>query len=136
MKPTVEGHDCPECGQFVKLYERQISAPMAALLLRLFKLDRKSPDQFFHVSEITPGDFAKLRYWGLITMQANTEAFKRCSGYWAITDRGRQFAKGKLGVPKYALVYNQDFYGYEGGLVNIHACLDKHFDYSELMALE
>lgn len=52
-------------------------------------------------------NFQKLQYWGLVEM-----AFK--SGEWKLTERGRQFAEGRLSIPKVAWTYRKEVVGHEG----------------------
>lgn len=138
MTPTTEIKTCPECGQTVKLYRRNLYAKPAYQLILLYRLNR---DNFnFHHIKTTGnpaaggGDFAKLRFWGLIEEYVNDDPTKRTSGYWRITDKGRQFVQRKITVSKYVLIYNKEFYGFQGAQVFIDDCLGKRFNYTELMA--
>lgn len=141
MKPTLTGHHCETCGQFVRLYKRKILAQEAYRLIRLYKISKHILGrEYFHVSEFYKvaavtgsGDFAKLRYWGLIKEQLNDDETKRTSGCWKITEKGRLFVEGKLSVNKYALVFDSAFFGFDGEQVGILTCLKKEFNYNDLM---
>ncbi len=118
-----KGARCPACTQQVKLYSRAMHYTMARMLIELYKLDRNHPGEYFHVVKIgenisssitNAGDFAKLRYWGLITAKENTDDAKRTSGLWAITLKGKAFAKNQLRVPARIKLYDSRFYGYDG----------------------
>lgn len=135
------GVDCPCCNQLVKLYNRKLYSTPAAYLVNLYRLDRKNPKQvYWHVTEIQKviiggGDFSKLMYWGLITEQPKDEDddSKRTSGYWAITDKGRDFVRGKITVPSHVRLFDGKSYGFTGKQVTIHHVLGNKFNYAELM---
>lgn len=131
---------CPVCKQFVKIYSRSISGITAAGLIYAYGLHGNW--EYFHVSEIakrftltSTGDFAKLRYWGLIEEKPHKQGDdgKRTSGMWMITDKGSGFVKGQIPVVKYAMLYNGDLQGFEGCSVFISQILGDKFDYNELM---
>lgn len=145
MEPTLDPQSCEHCGQLVKLYRRQIHSLAAESLIRLHRKTIAHPGlEFFHIGEFFKsttkgmgGDFAKLRYWGLIEMLAsNPDEDKRTSGYWKITVKGRQFVKGKISIPKSVFLYNQTFYGFEGPEIFISDCFEEPFSYRELMGGE
>lgn len=130
-----QGVECPCCGQFVKLYKRPIHVTMALALINLYKLG----DGYHHMLTITQdlgltgsGDFAKLRFWGFIDEQPN-ETDKRTSGFWAITDKGKLFARNLLKVPSSVLLYNNTFQGFEGDHISIVDALKNKFDYQTLI---
>lgn len=138
------GSTCPACGQFVKQYKRKLYSTMARLLIAFYKLNAIG---YIHVTDIIRmtglveyrcGDWAKLSYWGLIQekeINRDQEPVKdtKNSGYWMITDLGKDFVEGKTKVYSHALVYNQKCRGLVGTKVSIKECLGKKFSYSELM---
>lgn len=139
-----KGAICPCCKQYVKLYKRQVGAQMVKWLVALYKLNRKNRDTYFHVSAllnngkeslgVIGGDFAKMKYWGLIKEKPKDEGSdKRTSGYWKITGYGIQFIFKKYRIHKYALVFNQEFRGFEGEDVGVADCIKSKFSYDELM---
>lgn len=135
-----KGVDCPCCGQLVKLYKRPMASTMARGLIELYKLDRKHPNQYFHIRQIGNvvvggGDFAKLVYWGLIVEQQKDESddTKRTSGFWAITQKGRDFVNVKITVPSHVNVFDGKTFGFSEKHVTIQHALGKKFNYAELM---
>ena len=66
------GAHCPCCERFIKLYRRPLSASMARYLIVLAKKSGTGnpwlhvETDFRDVSIPSRGDYAKLRYWGLI----------------------------------------------------------------------
>jgi len=130
---------CPHCGQTVKVYRRRIYAAMVKALASLYRAVDGKPDKYVHVSKIydktTCGDFAKLKYWGLIDELDKVDGATRTSGFWRITERGIDFLQGKIRVAKYAFIYNQDLLALDDKeTVSVIECVAKHFNYAELMA--
>lgn len=139
MRTTVQtqlddGVHCPTCGQFAKVYKRQITGTSAAALIAMYKacgyvdyvylpdvLDRKQADE------------AKLTHWGLIEEKPISRTDGGRAGWWKLTDDGVRFVLGRLSVPKYAHIYDSKLMGMSGDPVTIQDCLGKKFNYQELM---
>jgi len=131
------GVKCPCCDQYVKMYERKITAPAARDLIKLYNITDE--DEFHHIDEFKTdkaGDFAKLRYWGLIEERLNEDSSKRCSGWWRITQCGIEFVDLTITVPRKVRIYNSEFHGYvdNSDRVGINDCLGTKFHYGDLMA--
>jgi hypothetical protein len=135
------GIDCPCCGQFVKRYKRVINAQMAAALVAVYKHE---PNEFFHVGRfiITQGhlrtsgggDFAKLRYWGLIEAQIGfREDGCKHNGHFRMTQKGRDFVQNKKRVESHVYLYDGQLEGFSDSFIDIETALGKKFNYSELM---
>lgn len=129
---------CGECGRIVKVYQRRLSSSIAKGLIRLHFLHSRHPkEKGFHISQIfrDRGDFAKLRFWGLIDELPNEETTKKSSGIWRITHRGRLFVFQQEEVPLYVtLRWGSDHIGFAGPFIKITTALGKKFDYQELMS--
>jgi len=132
-----DGAICPCCNRLVKMYKRKPSSTAAMGLIALYRLTTTGKGAWFHISAIQGksggGDFAKLRYFGLIEEAENTDGLKRTSGYWRITPKGRQFVKGWAKVPCYVQVYNGRVYGESEETITIFQALGNRFNYDELM---
>lgn len=133
-----EGHECPCCTQFAKVYQRKIHASMAAGLVKLY---RRSAEQFtfWGIAEFLAhrelADFAKLAYWGLVEEEAVSREDGGRAGCWRVTDKGQRFVLGHQTVPKYARIYNGRCLGWRGDPVTIRDALGDKFNYDELMSL-
>jgi len=137
--------DCPTCGRYGKVYKRQINTAMILMLRNLYRTAAAAalpyPDAYFHISDflgvrgIGSGDLGKLAYWQLIESKIDPDDdSKRCSGWWRITRKGRQFIDNSLVVPKYSYVFDGEVIKQsENQLVSVVDCIGKKFDYSELM---
>jgi len=131
-----EGTKCPCCGQNVKLYKRKLGSVMARCLIKMYN----STSKWMHVRDIVKGisdtgtnDFSKLKYWGMIEEQENTDTRKRNSGYWKLTHKGELFVVGRETVPSHAHIYNTRLMGWSDTQISIRQALGNQFDYEELM---
>jgi hypothetical protein len=140
-----DGVACPCCGQFAKRYRRKITSSMAYALILINRAHKQYPEKkWLHVERYLKqlpgvptsmrGDFAKLIYWDLIVKEdrIRDDGSSR-NGYYAITSAGRSFVSGGLSVPKYVLIYNNQFQGFEGDYITIKQSLGSKFNYNELM---
>ena len=137
-----KGTICPCCEQNVKINWKKIDSQMAYCLIKLYRLTKAKPDvEFFHVEDDIDvplkvgGSWAKLRWWGLIIQKPKEEGVtvKRTSGYWCITEKGKNFVKNIDTVQKYVKLYNMQCHGLDGEQVSIYDALGDKFDYVELM---
>lgn len=149
-----EGCNCPICGQYAKEYERQITSAMVKtlwLVKEWFELNDPTLDQkYVHVDEHintlprnrqpttrgASGDFAKMRFWGLIAESPSIRADGSSrAGYWRITQKGVDFLMDKIKVPKTAIVFDNKLFKLTNDPVSVHDCLKKRFNYNDLMSL-
>ncbi len=135
----LEGVHCPCCEQYVKKYKRKINSAMARVLIRLNNVTEEQGEDFYHVSVFDPtrsggSDVAKLAAWGLVKAQVNKDTTKRCSGMWIITEKGKQFARQEINLPKYCWFYNGDVLGLDDEhMTDVVDSLGDKFDYVALM---
>lgn len=122
-----EGEKCPCCGQFSKIYRRNIHHTMASALIKLYNAGGELG--YVHVASIAgPAcEAGKLRFWGLL------EPDPRRRGWWRLTQRGVRFVKGEESVRKYAHTFNNELLFSSGPTVTINDCLGSSFDYAALM---
>lgn len=130
------GVDCPCCKRFVKRYKVKLNSAMSIFLVNLYKHSLTSSEPS-HISNLVGNkvsmSYGWLRYWGLAENVKNTDPAKKGSGYWTITEEGKQFASGKTKVPSHAYFYDGKCYGHTGELVDIKDTLGTKFNYEELM---
>ena len=80
------------------------------------------------------GDYAKLRFWGLLQSSSDEpEEDKKSSGFWKITDKGKKFVENSITIKEKAYLFNNKCYGFTGEEINIVQALGNKFSYSELM---
>lgn len=140
------GGICPCCNQRAQVYRRQIYAPMAAALCRLYWLDQQPyppanilrVGRYFHLSSLSPvkgGDPIKLKFWDLIRkLDGQREDGSGRVGLWAITDLGRAYVEGRSTQPKYALVYADTLLEFQGPPRTIKQALGGKYDHAAVMA--
>jgi len=134
LKAKKKGCSCPVCGQFVKVYKRQITSTMANLLLKAYKMHGIHKE--FHVKtlENSSGEFAKLRYWGLIINHQEQNSSRCNSGLWNLTAAAEAFINGDIHLSKYILVYDGKALSAEPGTSSFEDCLGEPFNYQKLMS--
>lgn len=132
-----KGTHCNACGQFVKLYRRQIYATIARALITVYK---SYGENSFHINDVIDpvanarGDFQKIRFWGLVeNVPDETPTLKKSSGRWKLTPKGIAFILSDTTIPKYVYLYDGQVKGFGGSEVTIRQCLGKEFSYYELM---
>lgn len=133
-----KGTDCPCCGQYVKLYKRKLNSGMAYGLIEAYKL---SKTDWFHVNDLLDRKIAmaqlevpRLKYWGLVEHKDNNDnPNTKTSGYWRVTQRGRDFVEANISVPKHVYVYNGKDRGFSDERTTINEALGNKFNYDELM---
>jgi len=129
-----KGMKCPCCTQMVKMYRRPMSAGMAVALIAIHRAAPAGAWVDVKTIDVRGGDYAKLRYWGLLEMYPQTpDQATRHAGLWRVTDKGRLFVTGALSVPKYARVFDERPKGLVGSPVDIKQALGTKFNYQELM---
>jgi hypothetical protein len=139
-----EGLVCPCCEQFAKVYKRKLNGAMAASLV-LIARHFKHSTEWLHVENYLKelpgipaslrGDFAKLRYWGLIErMEGEREDGSNRVGYYRITPLGKDFVEGRVKVPGHVYLFNSECIGHSDETLHIGEALGTAFDYAELMS--
>jgi len=129
---------CPCCAQTVKCYRRALHAGMARQLIKLYLRGGQEAQQWVHVRDLyvlgSSGDYAKLRFWGLVEPMDQRTRGENASGYWRITPDGIAFVRERCGVPGHVLVYNNEKRGEDRQvMITIRDALGDAFSYPDLM---
>ena len=143
---------CTLCGGRSKVYAYKMGS-YARVLCWLAYMDtkksnlpsyvhkRESLRRYHHVPSSGAinggGDYAKLRYWGLIErMPKEPEQDKRSSGMWRLTKIGRRFVYGQITVSSVCYYRHPEggVLGFETEQIGIEDALGKNFSYRSLMA--
>jgi len=132
------GFRCKCCGQYVKRYHRPLNSNMAATLLYLYKSgirDWVHVEKFLLENKLPrSGDFHKLVHFGLLDkLEGDRPDGSNRNGYYRLNGRSILFCENKLKVPRIAVILNGEFQKFEGANVGITDCLNKKFNYQELM---
>lgn len=134
-----KGYKCPCCSQRVKIYKRKLNVAQAHALILVYVWFKNNPEKEwcnvrqFDTTAFRGGDWAKLRYFGLISEKSNEDKTKRTSGLWKVTAKGGCFVRSEISVPEHLLIFNQTVYGFEGKEIFIRDALRNKFNYEELM---
>jgi hypothetical protein len=122
------GARCPCCGQFAKAYRRRLRGNHARFLVDVARL--ATPDNpWVHYKQchFAGRDYNYLRHFGLAEVQER-------EGLWKITDYGARFLLGKIGVPAWILVFNNEVVDHAKEALTVRECLAQGgFDYDQLM---
>jgi hypothetical protein len=144
------GTVCRCCGQYAKRYRRKLTSGLAYALIYI---NRGVVDggpwmrgDWIHVENLFKagphhglpaprgGDYAKLRFWGLLEKKAvRRDDGSSRGGLWKVTAKGRNFLNHLSVEPSYAVVYNGICEGLGGKTINIEQALGRKFNYQELM---
>lgn len=101
---------------------------MARTILKAYSASPRDPFRCRDVdARDQNGDYAKLRYWGILKRAGS-------AGWWQLTPLGRAFARGEAEVPAHALTYNTRLYALVGDPVSIRDCLGKGVDFETMVA--
>lgn len=120
------GCECPACGQNVELKERTISPAMARVLVAMDRhADADGAVNVNNLKEVRGGDYAKLRFWGLIE--------KVVEGRWRVTPKGRDFVHDRVRVPRVAYVYNNRARRFSDDDTNIRQVIGSQAQYEKLL---
>ena len=148
MRPLLRtGVVCPVCNQFVKQYSRSITSSMAyGLVLLNYRAETKGVTNYEHIENLfkvindlpssVRGDIPKLRFWGLIEPRMDDKVDGNPnSGYYRITQQGKDFVNGKIKVLSHVLIYNNKMYGFppEAKEISIEQAIKNKFDYKSFI---
>jgi len=134
-----DGVSCPCCGQFVRLYKRKLNSSMARSLIWIVGASRLSNDGWVDVPTEAPKWLTKtnqhttMKWWQLLERMPNDKSYKKHSGIWRPTQKGTDFALGKVSVPEYVLHYNDSIIGHSDSMVTIREACGVKFDYDEMI---
>ncbi len=132
-----DGAHCPCCDRWGKIYPRHINETMARSLVWL--CEAPLTGGWVNVPAHAPrwlvrsNQLPTLRWWDLVERAASDDKIKKHSGLWRPTQLGRDFAEGKVTVPKAVYTYNGTRERYGDKLITINECFGTHFSYQGVM---
>lgn len=158
MRPLLrKGVVCPCCDRHTQMYARQITSSMGYGLVILNSYDYSfnnseamkrlclnsdwiHVESFFkqipNIPSSIRSDIPKLRFWGLIEPRMNEKGdCNPNSGYYRITQQGKDFVNGKVKVMSHVLIYNNKMYGFppEAKEISIEQAIKNKFDYKSFI---
>jgi hypothetical protein len=132
---VLQGAVCPCCRQLAKVYDRSLHKGMIEGLVKMWRIHQ---DNWAHVPSTEGlsklgGEFARMRFWGLIEEATEKREDGGRAGWWRITEFGRRFILGEVSVPKTIYLYDNEVQGStQGEQIFVYSPLGK-FRYDELM---
>lgn len=135
---SVEESRCDSCGHVRRTYRRRFPKTDLMALFDLWERTRNG-STWVHVRDLKGisggGDFAKYRYWDLITQRPNEDPRKKDSGFWSITNNGIRFLLGTRSIYSHVILLEGEFKGFSGTPIAARtAYRSAGFDYAELMS--
>lgn len=145
------GAVCPVCRQLVRMVEKELSAPMAYVLILMYRHFQTASDwldmnQYISNmvaigSEVKGGEWSKMKYWQLIVERppekksiVNPKPPVKTQGMYKMTELGARFVLGKIKIPRSVWLYNGKVIEVHKKSVSIQECLGKDYNYEALMA--
>lgn len=133
-----DGAECPVCTQRVQLYRRKLNSGMVHALFRIYQ---HNSTEWTRVQDMPNapkgGDYAKLRFWGLLEQNPARAEDGNSAGYWRVTADGVSFLMGSMSVPSHIGTFDNKVYPLrpdEYTLITAREALGNKFDYDELLA--
>lgn len=133
-----DGTHCPVCDRWGRIYGRNINRTMAYSLLWLLSAS-SDEENWVDVPNTAPRSIVRsnqlptLRWWGLVErLDSDDPAFKH-SGMWKVSQKGIDFAHGRIKVPHKVFTYNGNVEAFSADEVFISQCFQDNFDYEEVM---
>jgi hypothetical protein len=116
---------CPCCDKPSGHQRKNFSKGMAISLRHLYREGDGWVKPSRDLSHNTSSWAAGLRHWGLIeSLVPVSKARGKDTGYYRITDKGRQFVEGLITLPSYViLTRQQEVVGFAGEEVSLTAIL-------------
>lgn len=108
---------CLHCGAKTVEYKHNLSKGQIRPLIKLLAAGGgpASITDDLHLIKGEYTNFAKLAYWGLAKKEGITER----GGRWQITERGKEFLRGKIKLRKTVWVYRNDVQRFEGDEISV-----------------
>jgi len=129
---------CPACKQLVALTERPLNPMMAKVAIILHRHFLTAPGWLpvaKHLAEtnklgagVRGSDWTRLTHWGIL------EERPKHPGEYTMPEKGHQFARAEIKVPRTIRTYNGKFVGFGPDLVDVKECLGDDLDYSQIIA--
>lgn len=128
-----DGHPCPCCTLFAKVYRHKCDSAMARTLIRLYRAGAMHEPIHAPSLEGDNHKVSQLSWWGLVEEERVRRPDGGRAGYWWITSAGVEFVLNRSTITKYARIYDARVLGHVGEQVTIEDALGTKFNYRALM---
>lgn len=132
--------DCPCCGRSGKINKMPINLSMIVGFLWIVRWWEKNGHEWVDVPKVAPrhiypaSNYWKLKYWELLVPKGNTDPSKKLTGAWKPTEKGIDFAKGLIRLPRQVYLWNDEPILFDGDEISISDAVKlPKFHYGQLM---
>lgn len=78
-------------------------------------------------------DYSVMKHWGIIEPRGAAPGEQQKTGYWRITEKGKQFLRQEITIPRSVNLFNNKRYGFSEEHTTIKKALGDKFDLDELL---
>lgn len=128
---------CSCCGANMMVHRYGFNAAIAKFLVRLAEVTKNKHVKQAHIRDLglthsEKCNFNRVQHWGLAYPAIDIEG-KYKQGEWYLADKGYDFVRGKIKIPKYVMVFRNSVRNYEEEpMINIREALkDNTYLYRE-----
>jgi hypothetical protein len=105
---------CEHCGASMVEYKRGFSKDLARCVYRFAQAGGDNVDvSTLRLTNPQYSNFQRLRFWGLALKEDNPDGSGK-GGVWSMTDKGWDFVKARISIPRYAMTYRGEVLRFEG----------------------
>lgn len=132
-----DGGRCPCCRRWGKINGYQITSTQVRGMIWMLKRFRRN--QWVELAKapkwvLRSKSMATLHHWNLLENKSKKDdEDKRSSGFWRLTQTGRNYLRCHITLPKYAFVFDNTLVKFSKEHVDVIQSLGKKFSYEELM---
>lgn len=133
-----DGGNCPCCSRWGKIHGYQVTSTHTRGMIWMFKRFRKN--EWIDLGRaprwiLRAKTMSVLQHWKLLERKAkDVDEDKRGSGFWRLTEKGRDFIRNRTSISKYAFVFDNRVIKLSPQRVDVITTLGKKFSYNELMS--
>lgn len=145
---------CPVCDSIVHLYSfniTELTAKGFIMFCELYLKKNYNPNFTFKdlngkvwvhtkdyfedigLTQNVRGGFTKLKYFGLIEKYYDKDGDNPRNGYWKVTQKGIDFYKGNIKIPKFVYTYNDKAIEFSEDTIELKDTWGTKFDYYDFV---
>lgn len=136
QKELPKGTHCPCCGRPAGYYRVNFNNAMVEGLAWIAKEGKSTDTGWVDVQGKAPRRILKARTYMKAALWGLLEKYKPGAGQgskWRVTDKGLQFLRSEIRIPKAAMVYDGKVQTFIGDECLVHQLVNKSFDLNDLM---
>ena len=132
-----KGGRCPCCRRWGKIHAYQVTSTHVRGMIWMLKRFRRN--EWIELSKapkwmLRAKTMSILQHWNLLERAIKQkDDDRRGSGFWRLTQTGRNFLRRHITIPKYAFIFDNTVLKFSKEHVDAVQSLGKKFSYEELM---